>query len=702
MENIIAIFVAIVLFIVFVKLAFFRGLVISIKRWAGYKLKFSTVCSILLIFFVVIAFAMGAKIHFFFPQVSVTSGEELLLALKSTLEAFADAVLYGIQTVLRILEGDTDAFVNAYPNRRCITWALCSGIPVLTVSTVLSVLVNFIPWPLPCKKEYLIFTQVEENSILLAESMMYSENKKTIRKDRLAIFLRMEKNALSPEYELRLKRINAKVFPYTEADLLRIHGKLRRKSIRFFFLSSNTELNFSRMQTLLEEVRNDSLFKESRFVNNEKVRADEQKGIYRQELYLLSETASAPMIIDHLRKDMCHERKNEQETYRRIPVFAHTDLRLLDRYRTVMYELLQEKPLYETADNKKIRVLILGFGRVGKAFFRSAASMCSMAGYETMFYIRDQDMDRQWDNLLLEYPDCNKGPTTYRKAVNVLSSYELEWIFKKAVGSEPFTYIMLSLGDDERNIRLASRLARQYRKEKWKNDKVHLPTICVNLENEIKSDYVSELFKHDEPAVPLHVFGTDNRTFSENMLINRNLWNAARMLHKGLREETDFEFTYWSEYERRSSVASAAHASYHIKSMEAYSSDKNYDISYVRLIHTQKHSMIDAEHRRWMNYSRCEGMQGIDEDTALKIKRMKKHHVDTVAQLTPCMVETEYLDELYYALYPEAAEGEQQVTATGKPSRTFYERDRFVVSNARRLYQIISGEESETLLKKFE
>lgn len=236
MENIIAIFVAIVLFIVFVKLAFFRGLVISIKRWAGYKLKFSTMCSILLIFFVVIAFGMGAKIHFFFPQVSVTSSEELLLALKSTLEAFADAVLYGIQTVLRILEGDTDAFVNSYPNRRCITWVLCSGIPVLTVSTVLSVLVNFIPWPLPWKKEYLIFTQVEENSILLAESMMYSENKKTIRKDRLAIFLRMEKNALSPEYELRLKRINAKIFPYTEADLLRIHGKLRCKNIRFFFL----------------------------------------------------------------------------------------------------------------------------------------------------------------------------------------------------------------------------------------------------------------------------------------------------------------------------------------------------------------------------------------------------------------------------------------------------------------------------------
>ena len=127
------------------------------------------------------------------------------------------------------------------------------------------------------------------------------------------------------------------------------------------------------------------------------------------------------MLIDHLRKELCYERKNEEDEYRRLPVFAHTDLRLLDRYRTVMYDLLQQKPLYETADNKKIRVLILGFGRVGKAFFRAAVSFCSMAGYATSFCIRDQDLNRQWKELLLEYPQCGEGVTFNNGNMNVKS-----------------------------------------------------------------------------------------------------------------------------------------------------------------------------------------------------------------------------------------------------------------------------------------
>lgn len=671
----------------------FRRFIVPVTRWFRYKLDFSTSCSILLIFFVVVAFFKGAAFSFDMPDPETVMDSGFWAGLAAIGKECAVAILDGVQKILGIMDGSTE-FLNPDQEDYILWWLLSLGIPVLVVSTALSVLIGFVPKPLPRRKEYLIFPQVEEKCILLAENMILAEvnGEKTVRKDRLAIFLRTKKEDLSPEFTTRLKRIGGKTLPYTEPDLLRIHWGLRRKKIRFFFLSAETEQNFSRMQTLLEEAKNDTLFQKPQSVAKKNILKEEQKGVFMQELYLLSEAESAPMLIDHLRKELCYERENEEEKYRRLPVFAHTDLRLLDRYRTVMYDLLQQKPLYETADNKKIRVLILGFGRVGKAFFRAAVSFCSMAGYETSFCIRDQDLDRQWKELLLEYPQCGEGVIFNNGNMNVQSQKVLDLIDRKIDGKEPFTYIVLSLGDDERNIKLASRLVRHYRQKLWGTEEVLVPTICVNLENGIKSDYVSAFFKHDEPTVPLYVFGTDEKTFSENMLINRRLWNAARMLHKGLKQQMDYDFTYWSEYERRSSVASVAHASYHEKAMENYANGVAYNLAYVGCNKKQKHEMIDAEHKRWMHYSCCEGMKGIDVDTALRILKKKGHHVDPVAQLTPCMVDTKDLEQLFAKLYPNAA----------KKNGTFIERDRFVVSNAGWLKKIIDGEHEDVILKGYE
>lgn len=684
------------------------GLLLSRKRfrnafyrWAEYKLSVPIILSLLLAFLVALAFVMGYRIQFVTPTWDISTGTGLWKSICLLIEQFEDASVYGVGTVFGILEGDVEELRNAYPNYRFVTWLLCVGIPALTVSTALAVLLNFFPHPLCSKEEYLVFSHVEENSILLAEDMMTDHKNKEgiLRKDRIVIFLRTKEDVLTPEYETRLKRIRAKVYPYTEADLLRIHWRIRRKKLRFFFLSSDTELNFNRMDTLLRETERENLFGRIPAKSEEAVESEEQNGVFRQELYLLSETSSAPLLIDNLRQKLCQERADEKGSYVRRPVFAHTDLRLLDRYRTIMYNLLQEKPLYESSRNKKIRVLILGFGRVGKAFFRAAKSFCAMAGYETSFCIRDLEIDRQWGELLLECPLCDEEDKVDRGSVNVQSEEVLKLINEKIDQNEQFTYIVLSLGDDERNITVASRLVRHYIKMCWENPSTLMPTICVNLENVIKSDYVSKFFKHDTSEIMLHVFGTDNKTFSEEMLINRNLWRAARMLHKGLKEKKVYDFSYWSEYERRSSVASVAHASYHVKALGVDLDIKGYERKYQKLESADKEAMIDAEHRRWRSYSCCEGMQGISEKTAKKILRKKWNHVDTIAGLTPCMVDTKELQGLFRRLYRENTNLPQGMEI---PNRTFYERDRYVVSNACRLAEIIDGGDDSLVLKEFE
>lgn len=686
----IAAIAVIVIYWIVKKTSWYKTLSKSARSWAGYTLNISKILSVVLTFLVIVAFGMGAGLTLASPEQPEST----------FLSRFYDATIDGVQTVIHIMEGETDALRAGYPKLGAITWALCFGIPVLTVMTALFVLIACFPHPMRSKEEYLIFSQVEENSILLAEDMMFEQinGKEILRANRKVIFLRVKEDELSPEFAARLKRIKARAHPYTEGDLLRIHWRMRRKKLRFFFLSSNTDLNFEQMKTLLTQVEKEKLFPILSADAAKELEKDEQDGVYSQELYLLSETDSAPLLIDNLRKELCQPLAKKSEPYVRLPVFAHTDLRLLDRYRTVMYDLMEKKALYETAPDREIRILILGFGRVGKAFFRTAASFCAMAKYKTSFMIWDKDIDRQWQELLLEYPKCGEDIAFEKESKNVMSGEVLEEIEQKIKCGKPYTYILLSLGDDERNITVASRLVRHYLKGRWEEPSLRLPAICVNLENSTKSDYVSSLFQQDAPDL-LHVFGTDRKTFSESMLINRRLWRSARMLHRGMREEETSDFSCWSEYERRSSVASVAHAVYHVEAIKSYSSNQNYDKAYKKLNKEQKKAMIEAEHRRWWNYSRSEGMQEIDITVAQKLLKSKRSHVDTVAKLTPCMIEFSKLDELFEKLYPKNAKLPEGVQ---RPKRSFYEKDRYVVSNAGRLHQILQNGEDGVCLKEYE
>ncbi len=687
---------------------------ISFRCWKNYGLKFAKVTTMLLAICILVTAVLGFLLNW--PgtaesdsnqvpteQVSVESGAGFL-------EKVGIAVLGGISTVFRVLEGEYEILYARFPGDKFWTWMLCVSIPTLMVATVILSILKGIPKPFVWKKEYLVFSQAEENSIRLAEDMMFIEKprkkgkageqgtekkivqKKKRNKDRIAIFLRTKADTLSPEEEALFKRMKARVYPYTEGDLLRIHWGLPKKKLRFFFLSANTDLNFSRMKAFLEDVEADSLFAASK----EATLKNEEKSIYQQELYLLSETDSAPMLIDRLRRSLCEKDNNNK--YVRKTIFQHTDLRLLDRYRTVMYDLLQKKPLYDYEDGKTIRVLVLGLGRVGKAFFRSAASFSAMAGYETEFYIRDNNIDKQWHDLKLQYPEFGKDLMVDKGNLNVESEALISFLSKAIYKGKPFTYIVLSLGDDERNIKVASSIARYYRHRLWKNESEQIPLICVNLENEIKSDYVAEFFALDEMKTMLHVFGSDVHTFSEKMLIKRNLWATARKLHAALKEDN---FAFWNEYERRSSVACVSHIPYHIEAMGANLTGTRAVPSFEELSIDQQEQISTAEHIRWMHYSRSEGMQRISKTTAKTIQEKRKTHVDTDGRLTPCLIPANELDELYRFLYGDVQKTNKQRKQEGKrPFRTFRENDRFVVGNALQLQKNLAGE-TTTLRNEF-
>lgn len=660
------------------------GSLTSIGYWAKYRLNLKAITTIFLIGSVICVAVMGLLLYckeFVSPTTQSHWGEILIAAWRDGY--FGEAVMYGIELVFDVLGGEGRSLRAGFPNHSYFTFSLCLLVPASTVAALVSFAMDFFPKPLPTKQEYLIFSQVNDRGIRLAESLC----KHGTRRQYCPIYLRAEKGNISADNLKRLDVLHARIYPYTEPDLLRIHFALKKKKLRFFFLDADTDQNFSQIIALLKSAEQDSLFCMPLFLKNKKLREEEHCGIFRQELYLLSETASAPLLIDYLRDYLCKEKRSQRKN-----VFLHTELRLLDRYRTITYHLLQEKPLFETADNHQIRVLILGFGRVGQAFFRAAQSFCVMAGYQTSFMICDQEMNRQWEAFQLGFPECGTEIVLDRQNLNVESPSLISMLNNRVKSKIPFTYILISLGEDECNIRIANRIARQYRQWSWEDGTTHQPLICVNLENEIKSSYVSRFFLHSftptnnyTPPHALHVFGSDAETFSSGMLMKRGLWTAAREIHIGLKAD---DFVYWSEYERRSSIACAAHAQYilHTVSEMCATSSRSeaHDVTWLPLSAAQKNTLIDAEHRRWVAYVRSEGMQKIPVEIALRYQNVIGSHIDNVAQISPCLVETNDLDALYKQLYPTADSG-----------NSFRARDRFVVEHAEKIKRRNCGGKQE-------
>ena len=134
----------------------------------------------------------------------------------------------------------------------------------------------------------------------------------------------------------------------------------------------------------------------------------------------------------------------------------------------------------------------------------------------------------------------------------------------------------------------------------------------------------------------------------------------------------------WGEYERRSSIACAAHAAYHTASvgpnyLEILSQWKNAQQEDGR---SGYDNLIDTEHRRWMAYVRSEGLRKAGL-SLVDVYYDPKHgrHVDILGKLTPCLEDS--ADKLQ-AIWDQLSQDHESYT--GKYS--FRQRDELLILNS--------------------
>lgn len=577
---------------------------------------------------------------------------------------FWDGLFEALKVVFSVFEGDSKMFRDYAVHFPHIYGILACAVPALTVFAALRLLWSYLPHHVPCRaKQWLIFSELDGNSVRMAKSFGNGNH--------LCIFLRSRRDEQKKtEFLKELQNIRYFLYPRDEARFL--FWPWRRKHIlRFFFLSDNTDENFQRMQEFLAATETKKLFEPKDIPMPE--------GQFQQELYLLSETESAPTLIDHLRKGL-----------KDCEVFQNTELHLLDRFRATSYDLLKEVPLHnyihEDSRGKRVNVLILGFGKIGREFFRAACSLGVLHNCKTEFTLCDLAIDQKLNAFLCQCPELHRS-VTFRHVELDAETDQLDHL----ICGRQFHYILVALGDDERNIRVTSRLKGHYRRLHWAYEahKAKLPQIvrdvqpkiCVNIEDSIKHAYSEGLWKKKfEGDHALYVFGGLDQVFSQKVLMPQNLWKAARWLHQELNRNKDGTMgnAGWGEYERRSSIACAAHAQYHVATVGQ---------SYLELLHQWKQvlredgrseydHLVDSEHRRWMAYVRSEGLRKANMKL-VEVYYDEKHgrHVDTLGKLTPCLVDTE--DKLQ-VIWEQLAQ--DHGSYLGKCS--FRERDELLILNS--------------------
>lgn len=567
----------------------------------------------------------------------------------------------GLRVVFAVLEGDSADFRSHASYCPILPAVLAISVPLSAIGSALTLLWHYLPHHVPCfNRVWYIFSDLEPNSVRLAKSIQQDMGDDT----GIFIFLRTQRGRPAPDLLAQLEGVNYFLYPKNETAFLRWPWR-RRRILRFFFLSDNTDENFSRMQEFLINVGQRYLF------NPTSIKMED--GSFQHELYLLSETESASMLIDHLRHGLL------EAAYPHT--FHNTELRLLDRFRALSYDLLWEKPLHKFCTPSPLtgslhtNILVLGFGKIGREFFRAASSVGMTYNCRLNFTLCDLDIQRKLNAFIQQCPELDQSVNFQEQTLDAESNQLEELILRR-----DFHYILVALGDDERNIRIATRLKQHYRKRYWKDANTNQPQISVNIEDALKHEYVRNLWNNeDQTNHSLLVFGGLDQAFSKTVLMPRNLWLAARWIHYQLNPHTSGMRKEWTEYERRSSIACAIHAVYYADTFS------NLDKLPDRLLD----ALINAEHCRWMAYVRSEGMQRADLALVnAYYEKLGNRHVDILGLLTPCLVDSETLKTVQQ--YIDALRARSSPPRSiSKNVKSFRERDEFIVRNAATIKQII-------------
>lgn len=335
-------------------------------------------------------------------------------------------------------------------------------------------------------------------------------------------------------------------------------------------------------------------------------------------------------------------------------------IRFINDYSLFCNNLLYNHPLFDLpAERNEISVLLIGCGRLGINMLKTVIWNGQISGYTLNVCVFDKNAVNIEKEFYLQCPEMNNYDISF---VNVdIEKAEFESALNKQSNT---SFVFIATGSDDLNLSTAERVFRLL-KSKYSG---YIPPIFTRVRKTVKSENFSEkgTFLSDRN---IHIFGSLDSVFSKETILNSQLEKLAFAIHlcccDALDSDKDsyeykkalYDFNF-SEYTRRSSMATALHISAKLKYCglitskhisEKCFSPFNVDISSFDELMKNENlqlNLIKNEHIRWNAFMRSEGYRTVDFETVKKYAPITRSHKDEDAKLHPCIVDWEKLEEL--------------------------------------------------------
>ncbi|MBR6763276.1 MAG: hypothetical protein IKM13_05945 [Clostridia bacterium] len=438
--------------------------------------------------------------------------------------------------------------------------------PALTFGFVLSFFKGFCASVRYCtvcfRKETYVFSELNDRSLALASDLRKNHPKAAI------VFTDVFEENEESSFEMMEEARKLGAISFKKDILVAPVGfHAKAKPISFFAIGQNESENLNQAIKLIERYRNRS----------------------NTHLYVFSAKVESELLLTAVDKGQIKVRRvNEVQS-------------LVSRILYEEGELLFRGARKTGDGEKKISAVVVGMGAHGTEMVKALAWFGQMDGYKLEIHAFDKDplAEDRFKALAPELmsPKYNgvELPGEARYKITVHADVDVDTAtFADAISKiADATYVFISLGSDQRNIKTAVAL-RMY----FERMKIH-PVIQAVVTHSEQKKALEGIRNFRGQPYDLTFIGDVETSYTEKVIIDSELEQEALERHLKWGKEEEF-WTY--EYNYRSSMASAIHLRARI-ACGIPGADKPEG----EMTPKEKENIEILEHRRWNAYMRAEG-----------------------------------------------------------------------------------------------
>jgi len=453
--------------------------------------------------------------------------------------------------------------------------------PILTFGFILSffkTIFAYLNYGIHFFAETYIFTQLNKNSLELAKSL-----KKNCKR-RMIVFADISEQVEEEQAELleEARKIGAVCL---KKNISLYNFSFHYIKSRIVFLALNEDENESIEQALsvMEKYGNRK----------------------NTELYVFASSVESELIFSSMKE-------------------SHIKVRRVKEEQVFVNHLLYEEgiKIFESAvaydeNTKLISAIVIGLGEYGSQIAKALPWFCQMDGYRTEIHLFDSD-EMAADRYACSCPELldekhngdfeTDGEAHYQITIHRgidIDSCEFREILDRI---SKVSYVFVALGEDKKNIRIASELRTYFEKRSLR------PIIDAVVFDPNKVNALQGLRNYSGQDYQIHFVADREEVFSEKTIMYSELEAVA--LERHLKWGTEDEFWRF-EYNYRSSVASAIH-----RKMKILCGIPGIEKKKEERTEEEVWSLRKLEHSRWNAYMRTQGFTWAEKRNNLA----KTHH----------------------------------------------------------------------------